>query len=126
MTGDIRPAIAIMMAVLSLLSACSAPDDAAGGRDAKPRRISVRIYYSDSTTPNVLISVPLRTVTAALRVASIAGALGAHIEIGEDDDRTVRLDAVEFDAVRKALQTTESGPVLQVEEGGERVEIWVE
>ncbi len=126
MTGILRAAMVILLMALPLLSACSTPSDTASDRDNPPRQVSVRVYYTDSTTPNVLVNIPLRAVTTAIRLATVARALGASIEIGENHDRTVRLDEVDLEAVREALLAMEPGPVLQIEEGGERVEIWID
>ncbi len=126
----VRRVLAVMLLLaLPCLIACSAPTGAASDRDTPPpRHISVRIYHTDSTTPNVLVNVPLRVVTIALRVASVARAFGASIEISGIEiggKRTVHLDDVDLEAVREAILAMEPGPVIQIEEGGERVEIWI-
>ena len=129
MNGIIRAAMAILLVALPLLSACSASSDTDSDRDNPPRQLSVRVYYTDSTTPNVLVNVPLRAVTTAIRIASIARAFGTSIEIGDHGeglDRTVRLDEVDLEAMREAILAMEPGPVVQIEEGGERVEIWID
>ena len=126
MIGIFRAAMVIPLMALPLLSACATPDDAATGRDNPPRQVSVRVYYTDSTTPNVLVNIPLRAVTTAIRIATIARAFGASIEIGDDHHRSVHLEEVDLEAVREALLAMEPGPVLQVEEDGERVEIWID
>jgi len=124
--GIVRAATVILLMVLPFLSTCSAPESAVSEGDDPPRQVSVRVYYGDSTTPNVLVNVPLRAVTTAIRFATIARAFGASIEIGDDDHQTVRLDGVDLEEVRRALLAMEPGPVLQVEEGDERVEIWID
>ena len=108
------------------LNACSDTTGAASERVNRPRQLSVRVYHTDSSTPNVLVNIPLRVVTTAIRIASIARALGATIEIDADQDRTVHLDDVDLHAVREAILAMERGPVLKFEEGGERVEIWID
>ncbi len=125
MNGIIRVAALILLMILPSLSACSDSTGDASDRGSRPRQLSVRVYHTDSTTPNVLVNIPLRVVTTAIRIASIARALGATIEIDADQDRSVHLDEVDLDAVREAILTMERGPVLKLEEGGERVEIWI-
>jgi hypothetical protein len=125
MNGILRVAALILLMVLPSLSACSNPTDAASDRVGRPRQLSVRVYHTDSTTPNVLVNIPLSVVTTAIRIAAIARALGATIEIDADQDRTVHLDEVDLDAVREAILAMERGPVLKLEEGGERVEVWI-
>jgi hypothetical protein len=125
----LRAAPVVLLTALPLLSACSGPTDAASDGDSSPRQLSVRVYYTDSTTPNVLVNVPLRAVTAALRLASVARALGADIRIGDHCDHrdcTVHLDDADLEALREAILAMQPGPVVQVDEGGERVEIWIE
>jgi hypothetical protein len=124
-----RAALVILLMALPLLSACSASSDTDSDRDKPPRQLSVRVYYTDSTTPNVLVNVPLRAVTTAIRIASIARAFDARIEIGDHGeglDRTVRLNDVDLKALREAILAMEPGPVMRIEEGGERVEIWID
>lgn len=129
--GVSRPMVAraalliLALSVPFLCAGCASGAPASEG-GAPPRQVSVRVYYGDSTTPNVLVNVPLRAVTTAIRFATIARAFGASIELGDDDHRRVDLNEVDLEKMRKALATMEPGPVLQVEEGGERVEIWID
>ncbi len=125
MNGILPVAALVLLMVLPTLSACSDPTGAESDRVSRPRQLSVRVYHTDSTTPNVLVNIPLRVVTTAIRIASIARALGATIEIDADQDRKVHLDDVDLHAVREAILAMERGPVLTLEEGGERVEIWI-
>ena len=118
-----------LLLALPLLVACAGPTHAASSDEPDQRHLSLRLYSTDSSTPNLLINLPLRVVTAAVRIASIAQAFGARIEFDGVElggGHSLRLDKVDWKAVRKALRTVEQGPLLQVENGRERIEIWID
>ncbi len=124
------PALALLLLLaLPLQAACSRSHAADRGAVDDNRHLSLRIYSTGSTTPNLLLNVPITVISTAVRIATIAQAFGARIEIsdlGPGRRTTVDLEDIDLSAILEALRVMKPGPILQLEEeNGERLEIWV-
>jgi hypothetical protein len=98
----------------------------------KGRWLKIRVYENDSKTPNVLVNLPLRAASALMRIAARSGILDAEINVDVDlqsegeHGEHLKLRGKDFEEFWDAIASMEPGQLVQVEEDGDRVEIWIE
>ncbi|HEU4400735.1 MAG TPA: hypothetical protein VFT43_01390, partial [Candidatus Polarisedimenticolia bacterium] len=89
----------------------SVTDRAAGGR-----WLRIRVYEHGSSTPSVLVNLPLKLVSEVVHLATTGR--DAHVK------GTIEVD--DLDALGKEIEAMEPGQILEIEDGGGRVSIGIE
>jgi len=94
---------------------------------AKWRWLKIRVYDDGATTPTVLVNVPMGVVTAFLKIAAKTD-VKARIDesTSERSSGHVRLRDVDLDELVQELEAMDPGQILEVQEDGRKVEIWIE
>jgi hypothetical protein len=100
----------------------------AGARETqKGRWLKIRVYEKQATTPTVLVNLPMGVVSAAVKIFARSG---AHASIDGDIEGgphgRLKFDAKELDEILQELEAMAPGQVLEVDDDGERVSIWIE
>ena len=122
-------AFLVASALLSASVAFAAPareqDD---GR--KMRWLKIRVYESGSTTPNVVVNVPVKIVELFLRAAAASGVTDAAVdavnaEMAKGKSGRLRLDRLDLEAVWKELEKMD-GQIVEVNDGDGRVSILID
>ena len=96
---------------------------------AKSRYLKIRVYHGDSETPNVIVNLPLKAVTALVRLAVRSGVLDGEIQVdvpGPHSDRQLSLSGEDLEEFFDVLASMEPGEIIKVQDDDERVEIWIE
>jgi hypothetical protein len=120
--------VALAMAAVLLLSLAATP---ATARDAsKGRWLKIRVYAHGSTTPTVLVNLPMSFVSAAVKILSRSGAqatVDASLESSPDGGPSCpRHREIDLEALVKELESMDPGQILEVQEDDGRVAIWIE
>ncbi|HKB08170.1 MAG TPA: hypothetical protein VKF61_07835 [Candidatus Polarisedimenticolia bacterium] len=120
--------VALAMAAVLFLSLAATP---AAARDAsKGRWLKIRVYAHGSTTPTVLVNLPMSFVSAAVKVLSRSGAqatIDASLEGSPEGGRSdPRHREIDLEALVKELESMDPGQILEVQEDDGRVSIWIE
>jgi hypothetical protein len=101
------------------------PDDG-----KKVRWLKIRVYENGSATPNVVVNVPVKIVELILRAAAASGATDAAVEavnaeMAKDTGGRLRIKNLDLEAVWKELEKMD-GQIVEVNDGGDRVSIFIE
>jgi len=94
--------------------------------------LKIRVYENDAKTPTVLVNVPFALARAALRLAAASGSLHAHLHHGEirvDTDgktETLRSADKELEDLIRAIEALPPGQIVEIQDGEDRVSIWIE
>jgi len=123
MTGRFKSVAAT--ALLGLLVLTLAVTPLAARDSPRGRWLKIRVYANGSSTPSVLVNLPMSVVSAFLRIAARTEARATIDDCGGDGEKTrVRVKDLE-DAIRE-LESMDPGQVLEVQKEDERVSIWIE
>lgn len=121
---------AIPLVVAALLLSLPSP---AGARDrdkesdGQGRWLKIRVYEDGSKTPTVLVNLPMRLVSAALRLAAVTGACADHVRVeGKMLKGHDRLKDIDLEALLKEIENLEAGQIVEMEDDEDRVSIWIE
>ncbi len=113
--------------LLTLGAAAPAKEPAAA---APTRYLKIRVYHGDSTTPNVLVNLPLNAVRAFARIASRSGALDGTIDVdlpeGSAAGSRVVIRGEDLEEFFDTIAAMGPGEIVRIQEDDERVEIWIE
>jgi hypothetical protein len=128
MNRVLKRTVAVALAAFLLLSLAVTP---VAAKDAqKGRWLKLRVYTQGSSTPSVLVNLPMSFVSAAVKVLAKSGAQAAidgSLETSPEASRSrVRLKEIDLEALVRELESMEPGQILEVQEDDERVSIWIE
>jgi hypothetical protein len=99
---------------------------------AKGRWLKIRVYENNSSTPNVLVNLPLRAASTLVQIAARSGLLDAAVEVdvnlpSEGEDKgSLRVSGKDVEQFWEAIASMEPGQLVQIQDDGDRVEIWIE
>lgn len=129
MNRVLKKTVAVALAAFLLLSLAATTPVAA--KDAqKGRWLKLRVYTQGSSTPSVLVNLPMSFVSAAVKVLAKSGAqatIDGSLETSPEASRSrVRLKEIDLEALVLELESMEPGQILEVQEDDERVSIWIE
>ncbi|MBI4168715.1 MAG: hypothetical protein HY510_02110 [Acidobacteria bacterium] len=95
--------------------------------DRQGRWLKIRVYEDGSRTPTVLVNLPMRIVSAAARVAAVAGACGGHVRVeGKESKGSLRSKDIDLEGLLEEIENMEAGQIVEIEDGEDRVSIWIE
>ena len=130
----IRPyksVVAGALAGLLVLSVVAAPVFAK--EQQKGRWLKIRVYARGSSTPTVLVNLPMTFVSAAARVLARTGAAHATLTSSAGESAGAGKTRLQFDDrevdvedLLKEIEELAPGQILEMQEEDERVSIWVE
>ncbi len=129
MNRRFRSVAATPLAGLLVLSLGAVP---AAAKDAqKGRWLKIRVYEKGSSTPTILVNLPMSFVSAAVKILARGGSAHATIdgsnEKSSEGGRTkVRLRDVDFEALLGELESMAPGQIVEMQEDDQRVSIWIE
>jgi hypothetical protein len=114
---------------LLVLSLAVVPADAKDSQ--KGRWLKIRVYPKGSSTPSVLVNLPMGFVSAAVKILAGCGEVHASIdgpiEGPSEGGRTkVRLKDVDIDELLRDLESMAPGQIVEAQEDDRRVAIWIE
>ncbi len=130
-----KPVRVVALGILALMVAASgvvAAEKAGGRSDAPGRWLKIRVYENDAKTPTVLVNIPFALARAALRFAAATGTLHAHMNHGEiqvetgGKTETVRPADKELQDLIREIEALPPGQIVEVQDGEDRVSIWIE
>jgi hypothetical protein len=131
MNRPFKSVVAGALAGLLVLSVAAAP--AFAREQQKGRWLKIRVYGRGSSTPTVLVNLPMTLVSAAARILARSGAAHAALtsSVGESAGggktkvqfKDHELDVEEF---LREIESLEPGQILEVQDEDERVSIRVE
>jgi hypothetical protein len=122
-------AILVTSALLFAAAAFAAP--AREHDDGKKMRwLKIRVYENGSTTPNVVVNVPVKIVELFLRAAAASGAADAAVdavnaEMAKGTSGRLRINTLDLEAVWKELEKMD-GQIIEVNDGDGRVSIFID
>lgn len=94
---------------------------------ARDRWLKIRVYEDGSRTPTVLVNLPMRIVSAAVRLAAVAGACEGHVRAeGKEGKGSVRFKDIDLEGLLREIENMEAGQIVEIEDGEDRVSIWIE
>jgi len=119
------------VALVGLLALSLAAGPAAAKEPQKGRWLKIRVYGNGSSTPTVLVNLPMSLVSVAVKVLARSGAGHATIDASTDGSTEggktkFRLKDRDLDEVLRELESMEPGQIVEVQEDDERVSIWIE
>jgi hypothetical protein len=126
-----RTLIPVLLLTALLAAPATAPaaadEQEAGG---KLRWLKIRVYEDGSKTPNVAVNLPVRVVELVLRLASATGAVDAAVdsvnaEMAKETGGRVRIKGLDLEALWKELERM-GGQIVEINDGGDRVSIYIE
>ncbi len=125
MTPRLKVLAAAGAAAFLVLSLAASP---AAARDTQRARwLKIRVYQNGAGTPSVLVNLPMRLVSAVLRVTA-KGETRAGTDLpgaGGDTPGPGHKD-LDLDTLIRALEAMEPGQIVEVQDGDEKVSIWIE
>lgn len=125
MTRTLKGFALATLAGLLVLSLTALP--AAAKDTAKGRWLKIRVYEKGATTPSVLVNLPMSLVTAALRIAARTEASVSLDAPAEGGEKTrLRIKDLDLDALVKEIDTMEAGQIVEIQDGDDKVSIWIE
>lgn len=125
MTRTLKGVALAALAGLLVLSLTAIP--AAAKDTAKGRWLKIRVYEKGATTPSVLVNLPMSLVTAALRIAARTEASVSLDAPAEGGEKTrLRIKDLDLDALVKEIDTMEAGQIVEIQDGDDKVSIWIE
>ncbi len=115
------------LTLLGLLLTALAASPLVARDSSKGRWLKIRVYDSSSSTPNVLINLPMSLVSVFLRIAAKTEA-HASIDLSGDSGEKARLHVkdLELEEVIRQLESMDPGQIIEVQEDDQRVSIWIE
>ena len=125
MTGRFKFMAGTVLLGLLVLSLTVSPILA---RDSsRSRWLKIRVYQNGSSTPNVLVNLPMSVVTAFLHIAARADAR-ASLDVPDSScEKThVRVKDIDLEEVIQELETMDPGQIVEVQHDDQRVSIWIE
>jgi len=119
------------VALISLLALSLGAVPAAVKDPQKGRWLKIRVYAKGSSTPTVLVNLPMSLVSAAVKILARSGAGHATIDTSiegstESGKTKFRFKDRDLDEVLRELESMEPGQIVEVQEDDERVSIWIE
>ena len=117
-------ALAALAGILALsMTACPA-----AARDTgKGRWLKIRVYEHGATTPTVLVNLPMSLVTAAMKIAARTDATVNLDSPAEGCEKTrLRIKDFDLEALVKEIDAMEPGQIVEVQDGDDKVSIWIE
>ena len=129
MNRSLKSVAAAALAGLVILAIAVAP--AAAKDSQKGRLLKIRVYEKGSSTPTVLVNLPMSFVSAAMKILARCGAARATIDGSIDDSSEgggakIHVKDLDLDEIIKELESMEPGQIIEVQDEGERVSIWIE
>lgn len=121
-----------LLAMAVSASGVMAAEKAKGGADTPGRWLKIRVYENDAKTPTVLVNIPFALARAALRFAAATGTLHAHLNHGEIQVEAggktgkIQLADREFQDLMREIEALPPGQIVEVQDGEDRVSIWIE
>jgi hypothetical protein len=138
MRRPLRTLVPALLAALVLLIPLAASPAAARDKGGeKPGRwLKIRIYEGGARTPTVLVNVPIKVVSAFVRLAA-AGAEPRSRDAREAADRAesgrhrvtlngVTVEDIDVVALWNAIESMEPGQLVEIQDDEDRVSIWIE
>jgi len=125
MTPRVKTVAVVAVVAVLVLAVAAVPLFA---RDSsKGRWLKIRVYDDDSTTPTVLVNLPMSLVTAFVRIANRTE-IKSHVDISTEggEHGHVRLKDVDLEELIQQLDKMEPGQILEAQENGRRVSIAIE
>lgn len=118
----------VALAALAGVLALSLTADPAAAKDAgKGRWLKIRVYENGATTPTVLVNLPMSLVTAAMRIAAKTDATVNLEPRSEGGERTrLRIKDFDLEALVNEIDGMEPGQIVEVQDGDDKVSIWIE
>ena len=116
-----------LAALVGILALSLAAVPVAAKDTVKGRWLKIRVYEKGATTPTVLVNLPMSLVTAVLRIAARTDAsvnLDAPAEGGEKTH--VRIKDFDLDAFAREIDAMEPGQIVEIQDGDDKVSIWIE
>jgi len=131
MNRPYKSVVAGALAGLLVLSVAAAPVFAK--EQQKGRWLKIRVYARGSSTPTVLVNLPVTFVSAAVRFLARTGAAHATLSssVGESPGGgKTRFHCKDHDLdvedLLREIESLERGQVVEMQEEDERVSIWIE
>jgi hypothetical protein len=118
----------VALAALAGILALSMTADPAAARDTgKGRWLKIRVYEHGATTPTVLVNLPMSLVTAAMKIAARTDATVNLDSPAEGGEKTrLRIRDFDLEALVKEIDAMEPGQIVEVQDGDDKVSIWIE
>jgi hypothetical protein len=114
-------------AIFGLLVLVFAVAPLAARETPKGRWLKIRVYENGSSTPNVLVNVPMGVVSAFLRIAARTETHASIDLPGEGGEKSrLRVQDLDLEEVIRELESMDPGQILEVQKDDERVSIWIE
>lgn len=91
--------------------------------------LKIRVYENNSETPNVLVNVPVKLASAFFRIAASSGWLNAGLNMCDDDDRHghhLKITGEQIEELWSEIEKMQPGRIVEIQDGGDRVEISIE
>ena len=128
MNRTLTKLLGLPLAVLLLLSLFAAP--ARAGDAKKDRWLKIRVYASGSSTPKVLVNLPMGFVSAAVKVLARSGArvsVDSSLDPAPEGGRAkLRLKEGDLADLLQQIESMDPGQIIEVQDDDERVSIWIE
>jgi hypothetical protein len=112
-------------AAFLVLSLAASP---AAARDTqKARWLKIRVYQDGAGTPSVLVNLPMSLVSAVLRMTAKAETRAdTDLPGAGGDGPGPRHKDLDLGALIRELEAMEPGQIVEVQDGDEKVSIWIE
>ncbi len=126
MKPTIKRALVFALAGFLVLSLFALP---AAAKDGKGRWLKIRVYEKGSSTPSVLVNLPMALVTAVVKIAAHGGhhaTIDGSADISFGGKNHMQLHDVDIDEIIVQLESMDSGQIIEVQEEDQRVSIWIE
>ena len=116
-----------LAALVGILALSLAAVPVAAKDTVKGRWLKIRVYEKGATTPTVLVNLPMSLVTAALRIAAKTDA-SVNVDSQAEGGEKTRLRIKDFDleALVREIDAMEPGQIIEVQDGDDKVSIWIE
>jgi len=131
MNRPYKSVVAGALAGLLVLSVAAAPVFAK--EQQKGRWLKIRVYARGSSTPTVLVNLPVTFVSAAVRFLARTGAAHATLSSSAGESSgggkaKLRFQDhdVDLEEFMREIEALEPGQVVEMQEEDERISIWVE
>ena len=116
-----------LAAITGLLALSMAAVPVAAKDTAKGRWLKIRVFENGAATPKVLVNLPMSLVTAVLRIAAKTDSkvsVDADAEVSEKTH--LRVKNFDLDAFAREIEDMEPGQIVEIQDGDDRVSIWIE
>jgi hypothetical protein len=127
MNRALKGVAAAALTCLLVLSLGALP--AAAKETQKGRWLKIRVYEKGSSTPTVLVNLPMGLVSAAVKI--LAKSETAHAGIdgsieGSSEGGKTKVRIKDVEALMDELESMAPGQIVEVQEDDQRVSIWIE